>query len=331
MRRDLFFKLTFLVFLITSSPFASSIELTDPLPSWNNGIAKQSIIAFATDVTDKTSKNYVRPEDRIATIDNDGTLWVEQPMYTQEIFIKDRFQELLKNHPEWKKQEPFKSILTSPSKKNREAVFAITSSKMTVEQFNSTIKDWLKTAINPRFRHHYTELVFQPMLEVINYLQANQFIVYIVSGGGQDFVRAFSEDVYHIPTEHVIGSTTKTKYTYQNNIPILIKEAKPLFISDHTGKPEAINLFIGKKPILAIGNSDGDQQMLEWTQSRPGKTLLLLVHHDDAQREYAYDSHSNVGTFTQALFAEAKKNNWYIISMKNDWKVIFPYELGQKK
>lgn len=331
MRHNLFIKLIFLVFFVIFSPLISSAELNDPLPSWNNSVAKKSIIQFVTAVTDKTSKDYVQPENRIATIDNDGTLWVEQPMYTQEIFIKNRFQELLQNHPEWKTQEPFRSILTSPSKKNMEAIFAITSSKMTVEEFNNIIKKWLKTAINPHFKHPYTELVFQPMLEVINYLQTNQFIVYIVSGGGQDFVRAFSEDVYHIPTERVIGSTMKTKYTYQNNIPVLIKEAKPLFISDHTGKPEAINLFIGKKPILAIGNSDGDQQMLEWTQSAPGKTLMLLVHHDDSQREYAYDIKSKVGTFTQTLFAEAKKNNWHIISMKNDWKVIFPYELGKKK
>ncbi|MDR3491266.1 MAG: HAD family hydrolase [Gammaproteobacteria bacterium] len=328
MRNDLFIKRFVLVCAIFFSTFAYSAEINDPLPSWNNGINKQSIIEFVQSVTDKKSKDYVQAKDRIATIDNDGTLWVEQPLYTQVVFIQDRFKELLQSHPEWKQQEPFKSILKTPakqlSKKDMETLFAVTSSKMTVEEFNNTIKKWLRAAVNPHFKRHYTELVYQPMLEVINYLQANQFIVYIVSGGGQDFMRAFSEDVYHIPSEHVIGSTTTTQYTYQNNKPVLIKTVKPLFVSNYAGKPEAIDLFIGKKPIIAFGNSTGDQQMLEWTQSNSGKHLMLLVHHDDAKREYAYDTQSKVGTFPASLFKEAEKNNWHIISMKNDWKVVFP-------
>jgi hypothetical protein len=198
---------------------------------------------------------------------------------------------------------------------------------MSVADYHTTVTKWFAEAMNPRFNHHYNELVYQPMLEVINYLHANNFDVYIVSGGGQDFMRAFTQDAYLIPSEKVIGSTSKTEYQYNNGNPALIKLPEPLFISDKSGKPEAINLFIGKKPIIAFGNSDGDRQMLEWTQSGPGKRLMLLVHHDDAKREYAYDMKSKVGAFSQSLFDEAHKNNWQIISMKNDWKVIFPFEM----
>lgn len=304
---------------------------TDPLPSWNNGIVKQKIISFVNDVTNQSSQTYVPPADRIVTIDDDGTLWLEQPMYTQFIFMFDRVKQIALQHPEIKQEEPYKSILENHLNKltdqDLEKVFELTSSGMSVTEYQNTVSQWLATTINPHFKHHYTELVYQPMLEIINYLQQNNFNVYIVSGGGQDFMRAFAPTVYHIPFENIVGSTSKTEYRYNNGNPVLIKLADPLFISDKSGKPEAINLFIGKKPIIAIDNSDGDRQMLEWAQSGPGKRLMLLVHHDDAIREYAYDINSKIGTFSQSLFDEAKKNNWQIISMKNDWKVIFPYQL----
>ncbi len=318
-----------LLILFTSISFAT--ENADPLPSWNNGSVKQNIINFVQDVTNKSSKDYVQPADRIATIDDDGTLWLEQPIYTQVIFMFDRVKQLAALHPELKQQEPYKSILdgniNNLTDKDLEKLFELTSSGMSVADYHNIVTQWLATAINPRFKHHYTELAYQPMLEVIDYLHAKNFDVYIVSGGGQDFMRAFAQNVYNIPPEKVVGSTSKTEYQYNNGNPVLIKLQEPLFISDKSGKPEAINLFIGKKPIIAFGNSDGDRQMLEWTQSRPGKRLMLLVHHDDAKREYAYDIDSKVGHFSQSLFDEAYKNNWQIISMKNDWKVIFPFEL----
>lgn len=303
----------------------------DPLPSWNNGEVKQNIISFVNDVTNQSSQNYVPPADRIATIDDDGTLWVEQPLYTQFIYMIDRVKQIALQHPEIKQQKPYKFILDNHfnllTNKDFEKIFALTSSGMSVQVYQNNVSQWLATAFNPHFKHHYTDLVYQPMLEMINYLQQNNFKVYIVSGGGQDFMRAFAPAVYHIPLEYIVGSTSKTEYRYNNGNPELIKLADPLFVSDKTGKPEAINLFIGKKPIIAIGNSDGDRQMLEWTQSGSGKRLMLLVHHDDATREYAYDINSKIGTFSKSLFDEAQKNNWQIISMKNDWKVIFPYQL----
>ena len=325
-----FFKLYLFIGMIFFTTLSSAADVNDPLPSWNNGTIKKNIIQFVQDVTDKTNKNYVSPEERIATIDDDGTLWVEQPVYTQVIFMLSRLKELAIKHPEWKQQEPFKSVLNNNYKnltsEDMARIFAVTSSGMSVEDYHNIAKKWLNIAENPHFKHHYTDLTYQPMIEVINYLHQNNFKVYIVSGGGQDFMRAFSQGAYDIPPEQVIGSTSKTQYVYQDNKPALIRIPQVLFISDKTGKPEAINLFIGKKPIIAFGNSDGDKQMLEWTQSNSGKTLMLLVHHDDAKREYAYDTQSKIGTFPTSLFDEAKKNNWRIISMKNDWKTIFPFE-----
>jgi phosphoserine phosphatase len=319
----------FIIILLFSAISLASPE-NDPLPSWNNGPVKQSIISFVQDVTNKSSKDYVSPENRIATIDNDGTLWVEQPLYTQFLFVIDRIKKLSVKHPEWQYQEPFKSVLENNYKNLSEhdlmQLIALSSSGMSVQSYNNLVQQWLDTTINPHFKHHYIELVYKPMLEVINYLQRNNFNVYICTGGGQDFVRAFAQNIYHVAPENIIGSAAQTEYTYQNGAPILIKEPKILFINDKEGKPEDINLFIGKKPIIAFGNSDGDQQMLEWTGSSPGKKLMLLVHHDDPVREYAYDTQSHIGTFSTSLFNEAEKNHWLIISMKNDWKVIFPYE-----
>lgn len=305
----------------------------DPLPSWKDGPTKNSILNFVEDVTNKGSPNFVAPEDRIATFDNDGTMWVEQPIYTQVIFSFEQVKVLAKQHPEWKKQKPFSVILSGDKKaiaslsaKDIEFIIAVTSSNIPVDTFIKTVKDWLAHTKNPHFDHYYTELIYQPMLEAMQFLRDNGFKIYIVTGGGQDFVRAFAQSTYGVMPEQVIGTTSKTRYTFQNNKPDLIKLPEILFIDDKTGKPEAINLFIGRKPNISFGNSDGDRQMLEWTQSGDGKRLMLLVHHDDAKREFAYGPESKVGTFSDSLMQEAQKNNWRIISMKNDWKIIFPFE-----
>jgi hypothetical protein len=312
--------------LFTVTSFAT--DESDPLPSWNNTKNKKSIIEFVNAVTDKSSDAYVAPENRIATIDNDGTLWLEKPIYTQVIFMLNRVKQLADKHPEWKTTEPFQSVLNNHYEnlqvKDFEKILAATSNGMQVEDNTDIMKKWLATTNNPHFKRHYTQLVYQPMLEVINYLHQNNFDVYIVSGGGQEFVRAFANDTYHIPQNKVIGSASKIQYAYEDGEATLTKTAEPLILSNYAGKPEAIYLFIGKKPIIAIGNSDGDRQMLEWTQSNEAKTLMMLIHHDDAKREYAYDTQSKVGTFSTSLMDEAKENHWQIISMKNDWKTIFP-------
>lgn len=303
----------------------------DPLPSWNDGTIKKNIIQFVEAVSDKSNPDYVPPADRIATIDNDGTLWVEQPLYTQFIFSITRFKELAATHPQWKQDPKMSALLKKNpqdySKEDMLQIFAIANSNITVDDFMRVAKQWLETAENPRFKHHYTDLVYQPMLEVLQYLRANGFTIYIVSGGGQEFIRVFSQQTYDVPVERVIGTAGVVQYAYNNGKPALMKLPKLLFLNDKSGKPEAINLIIGKKPIIAFGNSDGDREMLEWTQSNKGKHLMLLVHHDDAEREYAYDTQSKVGTFSTSLFTEADKNHWQVISMKKDWKVIFPFNL----
>jgi len=308
----------FALIILSTAISTFAAEVTDPLPSWNDSPIKKSIIEFVQAVTDKASQAYVAPENRIVTIDNDGTLWVEQPLYTQETFILARYNELTKDRKGWPKITE-KNL----NQKNIQLAFSLTSTDMTVEEYEESAKEWLATAQNQHFHRLYTQLVYQPMLEVIKYLQQNDFDVYIVSGGGQDFIRSFAQEVYGIAPDHVIGSATKTKYDYNSGRPRLLKITQSLLITDKTGKPEAINLFIGKKPIAAIGNSDGDRQMLEWAQSNPAKHLMLLVHHDDAEREYAYGPESKVGTFSDSLMKEAEEKKWGVISMKNDWKTIF--------
>jgi phosphoglycolate phosphatase-like HAD superfamily hydrolase len=307
----------------------------DALPSWNEGPAKQSIVNFVKDVTDKSGPKYVEPQDRIAAFDQDGTLWVEHPIYTQAAFALERVRELAPKHPEWKQHEPFKSVITG----NREAmskfseadwviIVATTHTGMSTVAFLAIVNQWLATAKHPRFKRPYTELVYQPMLEVMDYLRANGFKTYIVSGGGQEFVRAYSKQLYGIPPEQVVGSSVLTKYEYQDGKPVLLREPKVFFIDDGAGKPVGINLFIGKRPDAAFGNSNGDQQMGEWIQAGDGARLMMLVMHDDAQREYAYGPaqglpDTKVGTFSQALYNEAKAKGWNVISMKKDWKRIF--------
>jgi phosphoglycolate phosphatase-like HAD superfamily hydrolase len=311
---------------------------TDPLPSWNDGQAKQAIIQFVKDATDKSSPKYVAPEDRIATFDNDGTLWVEHPLYTQAIFALDRVKALAPEHPEWKTTEPFKSVLADDKaamakfgEQDWAHIIAATHAGMTIEAFLGIAKEWLTTAKHPRFQRSYTELLYQPMLEVMNYLRANGFKTYIVTGGGQEFVRVYAQKVYGVPPEQVVGSSIATKYEYRDGKPVLMRLPKVFFIDDHTGKAIGINLFIGKRPCAAFGNSDGDREMLEWTTAGDGARLGMLVLHDDAEREYAYGPaaglpDTKVGTFTLGLYDEVKKKDWIVISIKKDWKVIFPFE-----
>ncbi|MDR3476955.1 MAG: HAD family hydrolase [Gammaproteobacteria bacterium] len=323
------FMITLIAILFTAN--AKANDQTDPLPSWNESSTKKNIIDFVKQVTDKTNSHYVPPMDRIATFDNDGTLWVEQPIYTQFIFAIDRLKAMSAQHPEWKTQKPYSLILSGDKKalaalnvQDMERIMAVTHAGMSVEVFNKLAQDWLQKAKSPRYDRLYTQLIYQPMLEVMNYLRQNDFNIYIVTGGGQDFVRAFSDKTYHILPRQVIGTAGKTKYTYQNKQPVLIKLPEVLLVDDKAGKPEAINLFIGQKPIIAFGNSDGDKEMLEWTQSNARPHLMLLVHHDDAAREYAYGPESKVGTFSDALMNEANNQHWQVISMMHDWKTIFP-------
>lgn len=314
---------------------AATSAADDPLPSWNDGLAKQAVLDFVRAATDPSGPKFVPPERRIATFDNDGTLWVEQPMYTQVVFAMDRVAAVAKDHPELKDKEPFKAILSRDKAamerftlQDIEKIVAATHSGMTVSQFEQIVKKWIAEAKDERFKLPYTKLIYQPMLEVMRYLRANGFKTYIVTGGGQEFVRAFAGPTYGVPPEQVIGSAGKVKYTYgTGGQSELVKLPEVLLIDDKTGKPDAINLVIGRVPAAAFGNSDGDQQMLEYTQTggaAGGARLMMLVHHDDATREYAYGPGSKVGTFPGSLMDEAKRRGWTVISMKNDWKTIFP-------
>lgn len=327
-----------LVLLVSLFATTNARAQDDPLPSWNEGPAKQAILTFVKDTTEKSSPKYVEPADRIATFDQDGTLWTEHPLYAQGMFALTRVGEMAPSHPEWKQKEPFKSVLARDNaamSKFSEAdwmqIVAATHAGMSTEAFQGLVKDWLAKAKAPRFDRPYTDLIYQPMLEVMKYLRANGFRTYIVTGGGQEFVRVYSEQVYGVPPEQVVGSSIATKYVNTDGKPALMREPKPFFIDDGPGKAIGINLFIGKRPTAAFGNSAGDTQMLEWTQAGEGAHLMMLVLHDDAKREYAYGPASNlpdthVGTFTNALLLEATKNAWIVISMKTDWKRVFTFE-----
>ena len=305
-------------------------KAADPLPSWNEGASKQSIIDFVARVTKEGGPDFVAVEDRIATFDNDGTLWVEQPMYTQFMFAIDRVKAMSNEHPEWKDKEPFKSVLAGDMKavaamgeKGMLEIVAATHSGMTTADFSETVDQWIGTAKHPRFKVLYTDLVYQPMLELLAYLRANDFNVFIVSGGGVEFMRSFTRKSYGVPPWQVVGSSGVTKYGMWDASPILTKEPKVFFVDDGPGKPEGINHFIGAQPIFAFGNSDGDKQMLEWTAACKRLCFMGLVHHTDAVREYAYGPDSKVGTFSNALMEEATSRGWTVVDMKNDWKVIF--------
>jgi hypothetical protein len=311
----------------------SSAYAGDPLPSWNDGAAKKNIVEFVSKVTTEGSPDFVPVPRRIATFDNDGTLWAEQPMYFQLFFALDRVKALAPQHPEWKRKEPFASLLKGDVKgalmggeKSIAEIVMVTHAGMTTSEFENIVEDWIATAKHPKTGKPYTEMVYQPMLELLAYLRTNGFKTFIVSGGGIEFMRPWTEIVYGIPPEQVVGSSIKTKYEMRDGKPVLVRLPKIDFIDDKSGKPVGINSHIGRRPIAAFGNSDGDQQMMEWTQAGGGARLMMLVHHDDAEREWAYDTKSKVGTFSDALAAEAKKNGWSVISMKNDWNRIFPFE-----
>jgi phosphoglycolate phosphatase-like HAD superfamily hydrolase len=311
----------------------------DPLPSWTEGAAKQAILDFARTTTDRSSPSYVPPEERIAVFDQDGTLWVEHPMYSQVLYCLERVPAVVAKKPELKNVEPFKTVLSGNRKamaklsmSDLEKILVATLTGMPVEEFIAEAKKWLDTARDPRWKRPYTELVYQPMLEVLRFLRDNGFKTYIVTGGGQDFVRLYSERVYGIPPEQVVGTAGATKLGYtKDRKPFLTKEPKLLLNDNDAGKPEGIHLMIGRRPYAAFGNSTGDREMLEWTAAGTGARLKMLVLHDDGAREYAYGPASGlpdtkVGAFTPALFDEATKERWTVISMKKDWKRIFAFE-----
>jgi len=305
----------------------------DPLPSWNDTASKKAIVAFVERVTKESSLDFVPPVERIATFDQDGTLWAEQPMYFQFFFILDRVKALAPQHPEWKEKEPFASLLkgdvkgalTGGERAMLEIVMA-THAGMTTEEFAQTVKDWIATARHPKTKRPYTEMVYQPMLELLTYLRANGFKTCIVSGGGIEFMRPWTEQVYGIPPEQVIGSSIKTKFELRDGKPVLVRLPEINFIDDKEGKPVAINQHIGRRPIAAFGNSDGDLQMLQWTTAGSGARFALLVHHTDAEREWAYGRASSIGRLDKAL-DEAQAKGWTVVDMKNDWKNVFPFEL----
>ncbi len=305
---------------------------SDPLPSWNDGPAKATIIEIVAKVAKQGSPNFVPPAERIAVFDNDGTLWAGQPMYFQLFFALDRVQALAPQHPEWKEKEPFASLLQNDVKRalagGERAMLEIvmaTHAGMTTEEFEQIVKDWLANAKHPKTKRPYTEMVYQPMLELLAYLRANGFKTFIVSGGGIEFMRPWTEAVYGVPPEQVIGSSIKTKFEVRDGKPVLVRLPELNFIDDKAGKPVGINSHIGRRPIAAFGNSDGDFQMLEWTTSGSGPRLGLIVHHDDGEREFAYDRKSPFGKLDRAL-DEAPKRGWTVVSMKHDWKTIFPWQ-----
>ena len=304
----------------------------DPLPSWNDTAQKKAIVTFVERVTKESSLDFVPPSGRIATFDQDGTLWAEQPMYFQFFFALDRVKALAPQHPEWKDKEPFASLLKDNVKGalagGERAMLEIvmaTHAGMTTEEFAQTVKDWIATARHPKTGRPYTEMVYQPMLELLAYLRANGFKTFIVSGGGVEFMRPWTEKVYGIPPEQVIGSSIKTKFELRDGKPVLVRLPEIDFIDDKAGKPVAINQHIGRRPIAAFGNSDGDLQMLQWATAGSGARFALLVHHTDAEREWTYDRTSSIGRLDKAL-DEAQAKGWTVVDMKNDWKIIFPFE-----
>jgi phosphoglycolate phosphatase-like HAD superfamily hydrolase len=319
-----------LVLSLATLGAAQSVSATDdPLPSWNDTAPKRAIIDFVERVTKEGSADFVKPEERIATFDNDGTLWAEQPIYFQVLFMRDRVKALLPQHPEWKHREPFASLLRGDMRavaKMKEGIpklMAATHSGMVTDEFSQIVFNWVTTAKHPTTGRPFIEMVYQPMMELLRYLRANGFKTFIVSGGGIDFMRPWVEKAYGIPPEQVVGSSGKLKFELRDGGPVILKLPEIDFVDNYAGKAIGIQKFIGRRPIFAFGNSDGDQQMLEWTAGGSGARLIGLVHHDDAEREWAYDRNSNVGRLDKA-WDEAMEKGWTVVSMKDDWKTIFP-------
>ena len=327
------------VALVFAAATTAAALAQDPLPSWNDGAAKKAIVDFVQTTTTQGSPKFVPPEERIATFDQDGTLWVEHPVYSQLVYCLDRVPALVKARPELANVEPFKTVMSG----DREAIArlpeedlvkiaAATLSGMSVDEFTAEARKWIAAAKDSRWKRPYTELTYQPMQEMLKYLRANGYKTYIVTGGGQDFVRTYAERVYGIPPEQVVGTAGATRYGYdKDGRPFLTKEAKLVLNDNNAGKAEGIHLMIGRRPHAAFGNTAGDQQMLEYTGAGDGARLMMLVLHDDAKREYAYGPatglpDTKVGTFSQALYDEAKKKGWTVISMQKDWKQIFAFE-----
>jgi len=320
-----------LVFTVLHADLAIA-QAADPLPSWNDGNAKRSIAAFVDKVTTSGSPDFVPPAERIATFDNDGTLWAEKPVYFQLLFALDRVKELAPQHPEWKDKEPFASLLEGDVKgalaggdKALLEIVMATHAGMTTTEFETIVKDWIATARHPETKRPFTEMVYQPMLELLAYLRANGFKTFIVSGGGIEFMRPWSEAVYGVPPEQVVGSSIKTRFEMRDDGPVLVRLPEVSFIDDKEGKPVGINSHIGRRPVAAFGNSDGDLQMLQWATAGQGARFALLVQHTDAEREWAYDKDSSVGRLDKAL-TEANAKGWTVVDMKRDWKVVYPPE-----
>jgi haloacid dehalogenase-like hydrolase len=304
-------------------------QAADPMPSWNDSPSKANIVAFVDKVTRQGSADFVPPAERIAVFDNDGTLWAEQPMYFQAFFVFDRVKALAPKHPEWKSKEPFASVLRGDVKgvlKGGEHALIemamATHAGMTTAEFEQIVTDWIATARHPKTGRRFTEMVYQPMLELLAYLRANGFKTFIVSGGGIEFMRPWTERIYGVPPEQVIGSSIKTKFELRDGQPVLMRLPQMDFIDDKAGKPIGINSHIGRRPIAAFGNSDGDMQMLQWTTAGKGARLGVLIHHTDAEREYAYDRNSSIGRLDQALDM-AGSQGWTVVDMKNEWKSVY--------
>ena len=319
-----------LLVVLASGIAVSTARAQDPLPSWDDGRAKKAILEFVEAVTDENGSDYVEPAERIATFDNDGTLWVEYPMYTQVLFAFDRVKELAPQHPEWKTQQPFKALLEGDMKsvgasgmKGLMEIVVATHSGMTATEFEETVSNWLATHEQPKFERPYTECVYQPQLELLAYLRANGFKTFIVSGGGIQFMRPWTQKVYGIPPEQVVGSSVAAVFQVKAGKPVLVRKPKIDFINDKAGKPVGIYEHIGRRPILAFGNSDSDMQMIEYSMAGDGRRLGLFVHHTDADREYAYDRDSHVGKLDEAL-DQADAKGWIVVDMKKDWTSVFP-------
>ncbi len=318
------------VFCFAVTGVANAQTGTDPLPSWNDGDAKSAIVAFVAKVTKSGSPDFVSPAERIATFDNDGTLWAEQPAYFQLFFALDRVKQLAPDHPEWKTTEPFKSALAGDMKalmatgeEGLLKIIAASHANITADEFSASVRDWLASAKHPTTGKRYTGMVYQPMLELLDYLRANGFKTFIVSGGGIDFMRVFAEKTYGIPPEQIVGSSIRAKFEMRNGVPTIVKVAEGLFVDDKEGKPVGIYQHIGRRPIAAFGNSDGDLQMLQYTAAGTGARFCLYVHHTDAEREWAYDRDSHIGKVDKGLDA-AKAGGWTVVDMKKDWKTIYP-------